>query len=183
MNDPIQTILQTFQDRGGERYGEENVTQLQHALQCAELARIEGASPALITAAMLHDLGHIMEPGELPDSCEDNLDDHHEMRAYQLLQETFGPDVAEPVRLHVVAKRYLCTKDPEYADRLSPTSYKSFLDQGGTMSEAEVAAFEAEPFFTDALRVRKWDDTGKRPEHETPTMRDFLAEIEACRRV
>jgi phosphonate degradation associated HDIG domain protein len=176
----IQSIVETYANRGNERYGSENVTQLQHALQCAQLAVEEEAPASLVAAALLHDLGHILQPGDLPHGCDTNLDDHHETRAYELLLETFGAEVADPVRLHVVAKRYLCTKQPDYANRLSPTSHKSYLDQGGEMNATELARFEAEPFFREALRLRKWDDTGKDREGVTPPLEAFVPYLEAC---
>jgi predicted HD phosphohydrolase len=93
----------------------------------------------------------------------ENLNDNHESRGYQFLLRHFGSAVADPVRLHVLAKRYLCTQHPDYEQRLSPTSRQSYYDQGGPMSAAEVAAFEAEPYFRDALRLRSWDDAAKNP--------------------
>ncbi len=111
-SDPIQVILNAFEERGQGKYGSEEVSQLEHALQCATLAIEDGASNQQIVAALLHDLGHIISGDDLPTGLDENLDDMHEERAYQWLLLHFGPDVAEPVRLHVAAKRYLCTVEP-----------------------------------------------------------------------
>ena len=125
MSDVIERILHTFDLRGDLAYGTEAVTQRQHALQSATLAAAEQADSSLVAAALLHDIGHILDAAELPQGIETDLDDAHEERAYQWLLRHFGPAVADPVRLHVAAKRYLCTLDPGYAEKLSPTSFKA----------------------------------------------------------
>jgi phosphonate degradation associated HDIG domain protein len=173
----IQKIRATFASRGDEKYADEGVTQLQHALQCAKLARLEAANVQLVVAALLHDIGHILGESDLPSNCKQNLDDHHEERGYAFLLQHFGDAVADPVRLHVAAKRYLCTIDSQYAQRLSPTSHKSFLDQGGLMSPEEVEDFRSEPHFEAAVRLRKWDDTAKDPADRGAGLDDFLGEL------
>jgi phosphonate degradation associated HDIG domain protein len=175
----INMILAAFDKRGSDKYGEEAVTQLQHAVQCGHLAIKAGADDRLIAAALLHDVGHILDDGPMPDDCHTNLDDKHEQKGYQFLQQYFGPAVADPVRLHVLAKRYLCTADPGYKKQLSPTSLKSFLDQGGTMSESEMAEFESEPYYHQAMRLRHWDDTAKDPSGVNPPLTDFISHLEA----
>lgn len=178
MSAPLQTIIETFETRGSEAYGTEVVTQLQHALQSALLAQQDNASSALITAALLHDIGHIMSDDALPTNDRGNLNDQHEDRAYPWLTRHFSADVADPVRLHVAAKRYLCSVDPDYANSLSPASLKSYHDQGGPMSAAEKRAFESEPRYETALRLRRWDDAAKDANRETPGIREFIPYIE-----
>lgn len=180
MNTAIQTVLDTFNKLGSDKYGRENVTQLEHALQSATLAREEGAEVSLIAAALLHDIGHLLDADVLPKDNEQNLDDAHEHRGHAWVFEHFGAAVADPVRLHVLAKRYLCSTDAAYERVLSPTSYKSYLDQGGPMNAEEIAAFEAEPFYQPALRLRRWDDLAKDPSKSTPGIEDFILEMEAC---
>lgn len=152
---------------------------MQHALQSAHLAVQANANAQLVAAALLHDIGHILNDEEMPGDCDENLDDKHESRGYQFLVEHFGAAIADPVRLHVVAKRYLCTKKPDYEAKLSPTSRKSYYDQGGKMSPEEVQQFEAEPFYQEAIQLRHWDDAAKDPSAETPSMKDFVAVMEA----
>ena len=180
MHPAIQLISEIFEKRGNGQYGSEAVTQLQHALQCAVLAEEEGAKPGLVAAALLHDIGHIFDDRDLPDSCEGNLDDRHEFRGNEWLKLHFGAAVADPVRLHVAAKRYLCTVDGGYEGRLSPTSFKSYHDQGGPMNEDEQVAFERELFYADALKLRRWDDLGKDPSMLTPPISHFLPVVDRC---
>lgn len=179
MHEIVSRIQQTFSQRGGEKYADEGVTQLQHALQCAALARQEQASSAQVVAALLHDIGHILGNRDLPPNTAADLDDHHERVGHAFLRNHFGEVVADPVRLHVAAKRYLCTKDPSYQTHLSPTSYKSFLDQGGLMNPEEVAAFEREPFFEQAVQLRRWDDTGKDPVAQVPDIDAYFDDLAA----
>ena len=167
--DEVLTILAT---RGHSAYHGEAVSQAEHALQAADLARLEGASPALIVAALVHDLGHlIVEAGE-------DHDARHEQAGADWVAERFGPDVAGPVRLHVDAKRYLCVIDPAYEAALSTASRHSLALQGGPMSVAEVEAFRDDPQHLDALRLRGWDDRAKEVGSKVPgveTYRKLLA--------
>jgi len=165
--------------RGSALYGGEAVTQLQHALQCAQLAEKDGASPALVTAALLHDIGHLLEDGfdEAPQNDEDG---RHEDLGHAFLARWFGPEVTEPVRMHVAAKRYLCADEPGYLDGLSPSSRHSLMLQGGPMSKAEAAEFGAAPYADDAVRLRRWDDRGKDPAMETATLEHFLEYADRC---
>lgn len=171
--DIVQQVIDVFQQRGMEMYGSEAVTQLQHAIHAALLAQNEGAESSLVVAALLHDIGHIMDEGPLPTHESQNYDDKHETRAYAWLLLNFGQAVAEPVRLHVAAKRYLCTVDPDYTRQLSPTSLKSYFDQGGPMSAEEKAAFERNPFYERAVRLRRWDDAAKDPNAALPPIDSF----------
>lgn len=174
-----ENIIALYHQRGTEIYGDEKVTQSQHAIQAALLAEREGASDEQILAALLHDIGHILAEDKLPASNDENLDDGHENRAYQWLCEHFGKAIADPIRLHVAAKRYLCTVTPEYSQTLSPTSYKSYLDQGGPMSEEELQQFRHEPFFEQAIALRRWDDLAKDAEMVIPDIAHFAERLQA----
>lgn len=177
MSPIVRKIVEAFEQRGSERYGVEPVTQLQHALQSGQLAKDSGARDQLVAAALLHDIGHLLGDDAMPADAASNLDDKHESRGHAFLLKHFGEAVADPVRLHVVAKRYLCTRQPEYEAKLSPTSRKSFHDQGGMMSAEEIEAFEAETFYRDALQLRYWDDTAKDPAAATAELREFLPQL------
>jgi phosphonate degradation associated HDIG domain protein len=160
----IDDILALFRLRGGERYGE-RVTQLDHALQCASLAAEAGVADSLVAAALLHDYGHLIDDrGHMAE--RDGLDGEHEAVGARALGAWFGPDVTEPVALHVAAKRYLCATSPGYLEALSPASRLSLDLQGGAFTPAEAAAFAAQPFADDAVRLRRWDDWGKAIEPE-----------------
>lgn len=176
----VERIIDIFCQRGAGQYGSECVSQLEHAIQCAMLAQESDANPSLVVAALLHDIGHILDGTGLPESDNEDLNDSHEDKAYPWLKSAFGPEVADPVRLHVAAKRYLCTRDPSYATQLSPTSYKSYLDQGGTMSADEFQAFEREPFYREALQLRKWDDLAKVANKPLPDISSFKELLESC---
>jgi phosphonate degradation associated HDIG domain protein len=153
------------------------VSQTEHALQAADLAAQEGASNALVVAALLHDVGHLLHT-EGEDVADRGVDARHEEAGEAWLLESFGPDVTEPVRLHVAAKRYLCAVDPDYLATLSPASVRSLELQGGPMTPDEIARFERNPYCGDAVRLRRWDDAAKVPGLGVPgldTYRDRLA--------
>lgn len=174
----INSVLKLFHDRGDSGYGGEAVTQMEHALQCALLAEQHNASPALISAALLHDIGHLLHT--LPDDAPgDGIDDAHESLGHRYLEKVFGPAVSEPVRLHVAAKRYLCATVSEYHDQLSQPSRISLELQGGPMSDREAAEFRANPFADDAVRLRRWDDTAKDPDLPTPPLAHFVPYLQA----
>jgi phosphonate degradation associated HDIG domain protein len=170
-------VARLFAERGHSRYGGEAVTQLAHALQAATFAERAHASPELICAALLHDLGHLLH--NLPnDAPESGVNDAHESLGSRWAARWFGPAVVRPLALHVAAKRYLCATDPDYLERLSEPSAVSLRLQGGPMSPAEAAAFEADPYFADALRLRHWDEAAKVADLETPPLDHFLYYVE-----
>lgn len=155
----VDTIFAMFDRYGQTHYGEA-VTQLDHALQCAHHARASGDSDALVAAALLHDIGHLLQKqGE--DAADRGIDARHERIGAAWLEQEFGPPIAEPVRLHVAAKRYLATREPGYLESLSAASLRSLGLQGGPMSDTEAEAFSASPGFDDAIRLRRYDELGK----------------------
>ena len=178
MKNIVEKIAEVFRQRGDEIYAGEDVSQLQHATQCAKLARLDGASDELIVAALLHDVGHIVGKNALPADCRENLDDAHEDAGFEFLRDTFGDEVLSPIRLHVAAKRYLCTTDEEYLAKLSPVSLKSLADQGGIMNEQELEQFRKDPHFEAAVRLRRWDDQAKDPDEPDETIEDYLPIIQ-----
>ena len=156
-------ILALYTSRGTQAYFGERVSMAEHGLQAAHFARIEGASETLVVAALLHDIGHLLE--DVPDAIEDwTRDAHHEEIGARWLAGRFDAAVWEPVRLHVPAKRYLCATDADYFARLSAASVHTLKLQGGPMSVREVAHFESQPFWrkpyacgTGTIRAR-WRD-------------------------
>ncbi len=169
----VDTILKLFSERGDSEYGGEAVTQREHALQCAMLAEEDGATADLISAALLHDIGHLVHA--LPEDAPDHgVDDEHEELGYRFLTSMFGDEVAEPVRLHVPAKRYLCATHAKYMATLSDPSITSLNLQGGPMSAEEVAEFAAGAFAEDAVRLRRWDDKAKVRDLPTPSLEHFV---------
>ena len=172
-------LLTLYRQRGQAQYGGEAVSQLEHALQCATLAERAQRSPALITACLLHDLGHLLHDlGE--DVAVRGIDDRHECRAMPVLEMLFPAVVTEPIRLHVDAKRYLCAVDPKYWDSLSLASKRSLTLQGGIYSEAAASEFIQQPHAKAAVLLRRWDDLAKVPGQETPELEYFWAISESC---
>ncbi|SIO61636.1 phosphonate degradation operons associated HDIG domain protein [Singulisphaera sp. GP187] len=166
-------VLRLFREHGDSRYGGEAITQREHALQAAMFAERENAPASLITAALLHDVGHLLH--SLPDDApEQGVDDRHEALAARWLERRFGRDVVEPVLMHVAAKRYLCATDPNYLTELSPPSVLSLGLQGGPMSPDEIHQFQAHLYYNAALALRRWDDKAKIPNLETPSLEHFV---------
>jgi gamma-butyrobetaine dioxygenase len=159
--DPVAELVELYQGPLALEFYDEAVTELDHGLQCAALAAREDAPDHLVAAALLHDVGHLLVGDLVPIDVELDRDHRHERVGATYLGRSFGPEVAGPVRLHVEAKRYLCAVEPGYEEALSPSSERSLAVQGGAMTPDEVARFEAEPGFQDAVRVRRWDDMGK----------------------
>jgi gamma-butyrobetaine dioxygenase len=154
----VESLVDLFERHGRMRYGD-GITQEEHALQSARLASEENASPALVAAALLHDVGHLLvERDRVP-----TVDLRHEAVAARALARWFGQEVTNPIALHVDAKRYLCAVDPDYFGILSPGSVHSLALQGGPMNSEEVERFEALPGGEAAAQLRRWDDGAKEP--------------------
>ncbi len=175
----LQDIERLFEERGGEQYSGERVTQLQHALQTAALGEAEGASDALVTAALLHDLGHLMHDlGDTPSLH--GVDDVHQYRALPFLRGLFDDAVLDAIKLHVDAKRYLCATRPAYHASLSEDSKRSLLLQGGIFSYQEAENFIAQPGAEAAVSLRLWDDLAKDADKATPSLTHFMQRAQRC---
>lgn len=155
----VASIFSLFDRLGGHTYGEA-VTQLDHALQTAHHARRAGEPDALVAAGLLHDIGHLLQKqGE--DAADRGIDTKHERIGAAWLAQGFGPEITEPVRLHVEAKRYLARREAGYLAALSDASRQSLDLQGGPMTEAEADAFETVAGFDAAVKLRRYDELGK----------------------
>jgi phosphonate degradation associated HDIG domain protein len=169
-------VEEAFRRRGAESYGE-GVSQLEHALQAGWLAERAGASAALVTASLLHDIGHMLH--RLPeDIAERGIDAQHESLGSAWLSQHFGLEVSEPVRLHVEAKRYLAAMEPGYFDLLSEASKLSLGLQGGLLDAAAARRFAGGPYAEAATRLRRWDDEAKIVGFATPDLAHFRPAIE-----
>jgi gamma-butyrobetaine dioxygenase len=160
-SDPVLGIARLFATVGTSDYLGEPIRQAAHMLQAAALAEAAGAPSPLVAAALLHDVGHftgLVSGHELMQGT----DNRHSDAGADWLAQWFGPEVTEPIRLHVAAKRYLCAVEPGYFDTLSPASVYTLSVQGGPMNPAEATEFEA------ALRLRRWDDAAKDPAAMVP---------------
>ncbi len=173
-------IAHLLAERAQHQYGNEAVSQLEHALQCAQLAEEAGEAPATVVAALLHDLGHLLAPAiESEAAGLPQQDDLHQYRALPFLRGLFPMAVLEPIRMHVDAKRYLCAVDPGYQAALSPASQHSLALQGGPYGAADAARFAMQPFAQEAIRLRRYDDQAKVPGQATPALQHYLALMEA----
>jgi [1-hydroxy-2-(trimethylamino)ethyl]phosphonate dioxygenase len=171
-SDPVDEIFARFAAAGEELYIGEPVTIAEHMLQTAALARDDDAPPELVAAALLHDYGHLLT--DLPeDAAEQGIDTQHEELGHAFLEEQFPPEVTEPIRLHVAAKRYLVAVDESYRGELSPASIVSLELQGGPMSPEEVAEFERGGHADAACRLRRYDDAGKDPLAVVPPLESY----------
>jgi phosphonate degradation associated HDIG domain protein len=166
-------IEQLFARHGAAQYSGEPVTQLEHALQTAHFAEQSEASDELVTACLLHDLGHLLnDQGETPTLR--GIDDTHQYFALPFLRGLFSDAVLDAIKLHVDAKRYLCQANRGYYARLSDDSKRSLALQGGVFDPAEAARFIAQPAARDAVMLRQWDDLAKQADLATPSLAHFL---------
>ncbi len=175
----LDDITHLFCRHGAAQYSGEPVTQLEHALQTAHLAEQSDAGDELVTACLLHDLGHLLnEQGETPTLR--GVDDTHQYYALPFLRGLFADSVLEAIKLHVDAKRYLCQANATYYARLSEDSRRSLVLQGGVFDEAQAAEFIARPGARDAVMLRQWDDLAKQADLQTPPLAHFLARAARC---
>ena len=176
----VAEVLDLYERLGEDPY-DEMVSQLAHALQSAAQAEEAGAADTLVAAALLHDVGHLLDLDRRPGAAGAGLLDvdlRHEDTGAAWLRPLFPPEVTAPVALHVRAKRYLCAVDPGYRDQLSEGSVRSLALQGGPMDAEEVARFEALASCEGAVRLRRWDDAAKVVGAPTPALAGYLALLE-----
>lgn len=177
----VQEIHALYADYGADLYSGEAVTQLAHALQAATLAESAGASDTLITAALLHDLGHILEArAKHRDHAMPAIDHRHQLAVVPYIGGLFPDAVIEPIKMHVDAKRCLCAIDGDYFATLSPSSVHSLGLQGGIYTTEQASAFQARPYAADALRLRRWDDQAKVEDLHTPPLAHFMQYLESA---
>jgi phosphonate degradation associated HDIG domain protein len=173
---PVDAIAELFASEGAADYLGEPITVAAHLLQAGARAQAAGAPPALVAAALLHDVGHLRgadaEAADIELSGRDLMagtDNNHGDRGAQWLSaQRFPASVTEPIRLHVAAKRYLCATEPSYFGQLSQASVYTLSVQGGPMTDAQAREFEREPHAGDAIAVRRWDDEAKDPSADVP---------------
>ena len=170
----LEDIERLFSRHGSAQYSGEPVTQLEHALQTAYLAEQSEASDELVTACLLHDLGHLLnDQGETPTLRR--IDDTHQYYALPFLRGLFPAAVLDAIKLHVDAKRYLCRANDGYWARLSDDSKRSLELQGGTFDAAQASLFLLQPGARDAVMLRQWDDLAKQRDWQTPSLAHFMS--------
>ncbi len=174
--------LFAFMAEHGQTFYDEIVTQIEHALQCAELAQQRDFGDEAVTAALLHDIGHLLVGEFEAQQGPPKQDFIHEEVGADFLTDYFPEQVTEPIRLHVAAKRYLCSTDPEYYDQLSDGSKRSLEVQGGRLSPDEQTELEGNPFLNVALEIRRLDDLGKLSDHNAPPIETYRDTVAKCLR-
>ena len=173
----VSKLLHLLEKKGSNiQYGNEDVTQLEHALQCAELAEINNFSKEIITAALLHDIGHLLYDGK--DTIHDGEDGYHENIGADYLSSYYGEEVTRPIRAHVSCKRYLSTVEDGYYDILSEASKISLQAQGGPFTKEEAEAFIKKPFMKEAVELRRFDDQAKILNKRTSNLENFRHYLE-----
>jgi predicted HD phosphohydrolase len=86
---------------------------------------------------------------------------HDVIGATYLRMLGFVEKVSHLIEGHVLAKRYLCFKEKDYYEKLSPGSKRTLTFQGGIMSESEASLFEKDALFEASKRMRRWDENAK----------------------
>ena len=149
----------------------EKVTMSEHMIQSAMLAEKAKCNDDLICACLLHDYGHFLseDPEEL---VKNKLDGEHENIGYQYLKKFFGQKVVEPIKYHVLAKRYLA-RDKKYFDFLSDASKISLKLQGGVLNDKESKKFENKSYFMPSILLRKFDEAAKRTDIKMKSIHDY----------
>jgi len=175
MRSPIDLIAGLFAGEGMRSYLGEDVSLATHMLQAGALAERSSAPGHLVAAAVLHDVGHFEEIGRRAADGQppEQADRRHEAAGADWLSQWFPEAVTEPVRLHVMAKRYLCAVEPDYLAGLSPASIRTLVLQGGVLSEAAARGFERVPHARAAIAVRRWDEAAKDPAVAPPPFEHF----------
>ena len=138
----------------------EKITISEHMIQSAMMAEKSKSKNNLICACLLHDYGHfiIEDPDEL---VKKSMDGKHEDIGYEYLKKFFKKEVVEPIKNHVLAKRYLA-RNKRYYNRLSEASITSLKLQGGLLNNKEAKLFEKEEFFKESIKLRKFDESAKK---------------------
>jgi len=181
VDDAVFEILAACESMAGLPYDGEPVDQLEHALQCAELARTESDDPEFVIACLLHDIARAPAVAGI---SYDASHEHHGEAGARWLEPRVGARIAWLAAQHVPAKRYLVATDPGYRAGLSEVSERTLRAQGGPMTGSEVKAFESQPDWRLAVALRTIDDRGKVPGAVVPSLeayRGLLGRVVAAR--
>jgi [1-hydroxy-2-(trimethylamino)ethyl]phosphonate dioxygenase len=166
----IDKIISNFTNNMSLYIGDK-VTMSQHMIQTAMLAEKAKCNDSLICSCLLHDYGHFIleNPDEL---VKLKLDGQHENIGYEYLKNFFKKEIVEPIKYHVLAKRYL-TRDKKYFDLLSEASKTSLKLQGGVLNDEECVKFEAQKYFKSSILLRKFDEAAKRTDIKMNSIHDY----------
>jgi phosphonate degradation associated HDIG domain protein len=165
--------VERLYEKWGQQFYSEKVSQIAHAVQCAQLAEKQNAPSALVLAALLHDIGHLADLEDSEGTEEHAIDTVHEATGARILAPLFPPSVTAPIALHVAAKRWLCAREDGYFETLSDASVGTLALQGGKFTDAEADRFIAMPHANDAVSLRRWDDYGKDTDRDLVPLSEF----------
>ncbi|MFM9945993.1 MAG: phosphonate degradation HD-domain oxygenase [Bacteroidia bacterium] len=170
----VDEIISLYSNFGNEDYIGEPVSQIEHMVQCAQLAEEAGAEQEVILAAFFHDIGHLCEFA-FPDETLSNMNglgvvNHEKIGANYLRNQGFSEKIAKLVESHVQAKRYLTYTFPNYYNQLSEASKKTLEFQGGVMTEEEALNFESDELSELYVALRLWDEKAKEPDKPMPDL-------------
>ncbi len=171
-------IILLINSNGGSEYIGEPVTKFEHIIQSAMIAEEMGLSNEIVIAAMLHDIGHIIEEASDSNSMDCfGIRDHETIGAAYLKSKGFSECICQCVQNHVSAKRYLCYLEKSYYNQLSEASKKTLEFQGGIMSESEAIQFQLNPFFKEIIIVRRIDELAKKENLTYPPLKKYRNKI------
>ena len=166
----IDKIISNFINNKSLYIGEK-VTISEHMIQTAMIAEKAKSSNNLICSCLLHDYGHFIleDPDKL---VRKKIDGKHEDIGYEYLKKFFKKDVVEPIKYHVLAKRYLA-KEKKYFNSLSEASKISLKLQGGVLNKKESKEFEKKDFFKQTIKLRKFDEVAKRTDMKMKSIIEY----------
>tara|TARA_Y100001936_G_scaffold227421_1_gene247706 strand:+ start:610 stop:1146 length:537 start_codon:yes stop_codon:yes gene_type:complete len=155
----LDKIISNFKNNKSLYIGEK-LTIPEHMIQSAMLAEKSKCNDNLICSCLLHDYGHFLI--ENPDNLvKINKDGEHEAIGYEYLKKFFKKEIVEPIRHHVLAKRYLA-RNKKYFNFLSEASKISLKLQGGVLNDKESKEFKKKKYFKNSILVRKFDEAAKK---------------------
>ena len=166
----LDKIISNFKNNKSLYIGEK-ITISEHMIQSAMIAEKAKSKDTLICSCLLHDYGHfiIENPDEL---VKNEIDGDHESIGYEYLKNFFKKEIVEPIKYHVLAKRYLC-RNKKYYNLLSKASKKSLKLQGGILNKKESNEFEKKPFFKNSIKLRKFDELAKKTNVKIKSINDY----------
>ena len=166
----IDKIISNFINNKSLYIGEK-VTISEHMIQSAMIAENAKSTSNLVCSCLLHDYGHFIleNPDEL---VRKKVDGKHEYIGYEYLKKFFSKDVVEPIKYHVLAKRYLA-RNKKYFNSLSDASKISLKLQGGVLDTKESKEFKKREFFKHSVKLRKFDEVAKRTDIKIKSIVDY----------
>ena len=148
-----------------------------HMIQSAMLAEKAKCNDNLVCSCLLHDYGHfiIEDPYSL---VNNNKDGEHEAIGYEYLKKFFNKEIVEPIKYHVLAKRYLA-RNKKYFNFLSEASKKSLKLQGGILNDDESKEFKKKKYFKKSILVRKFDEAAKKTNIKMKSIDNYKSLLES----